>query len=149
MVEKSGVKGSKSYTHFLSIPLNLGGEMNSKYSEFKGHVLPFLDSPGLLIVPEKLHLTVAMLCLKNDAEISRVGEIMRAVKVASFSIELAGLEMMKGTVEACHILYAKVRENARLDNLGKELMLRLAQEGFIDEIHPIKVNKPHLQRVII
>lgn len=127
----------KSPTHFISIPLNLDGKLSDRYSEFvraarTGCSDPLHDS--LLMPPIKLHLTVAVMSLSEPEKleaakllISRHEPILKGVA----KVNLKGLHILKGSREACRLLYAKVDEasQAELNNAFAPLLQDLVKAG--------------------
>lgn len=108
-------------THFLSIPLN-DGHIIMKFNEFKTDVLNNLNARGVdntvFQTPSKLHLTLGMLILLDDAERKQAIDaldyckehIIKPIvdKYEKITVRMQGIDIMNDDPAETSILYATV-----------------------------------------
>lgn len=133
-----------AYTHFISIPLNLGGSLTEKYDSFCAKALAVI--PGDAILNKKafnsaarLHLTVAIFTLSSPQEIARIQDIFQLALNESgikgpFEIALEGLEVIVGVSEACKVLVIPPQIPKQLDIFSHVLLEKLFQAGFSKDL---------------
>ena len=86
----------------------------------------------------KFHLTVCMLALSSQTMVDQAISCLKDRKRKQLELVLEGVEIMKGSLSKCNVIYAKVQQNTQLDELGKEIIIRLANSGLIHDFSPIK-----------
>lgn len=120
-------------THFISIPLNLNGSLNSSYSKFKSEALETASGlhESAFMPNAKLHLTVTVVNLSAVSDKSAVMDILfhRLGGIKALNVSLLGLDVIKGTVKECSVLYARVAEPKALDSLFKPIIEEMAGRG--------------------
>lgn len=110
-------------THFLSVPLN-DGHIIMKFNEFKAHVLS-LNARGIdntiFQTPSKMHLTLGMLLLLDDAERNLAIEaldhckehIIKPIveKYGKISLRIQGVDIMNDDSAETRVLYGKISKS--------------------------------------
>jgi len=145
-------------THFLSIPL-MTADIEKEFDDFKTAVLDTCgDSRGLdasiFQLPCRLHLTLALLILQNDAEISQANSILaNAVQLLSskyelstkpFRIMMTGIEYMNDEPQEIDVLYAKVKaddHSDRLQNFVDDLVAEFDSSGLLKRDGPMGMER--------
>lgn len=134
------------YTHFLSLPIN---DINVRKSVELFHEevrkvaskLPGFDT-SMQVSPDKLHLTIAVMRLSTPESIQNASnllmELTKTVKLPDpITIRLKGLDIMKGTEKAAHVIYARVEEmtgrTGVLMTLCRSIIEKFHQAGFITD----------------
>ncbi|XP_033327476.2 activating signal cointegrator 1 complex subunit 1 [Megalopta genalis] len=136
------------YTHFLSIPLN-EGSIIMKYMAFKNDVLKSSEKTSrgidetIFQIPSKLHITIGMLKLFDDAERERATQALddckehiikpAMEKYGQIHICLEGLSIMNDDPTETKVLYARViDENNSLQEIANEIANYYASIDLID-----------------
>ena len=112
-----------TYTHFLSIPLN-EGHVIMKFNMFKNDVLTNSGKTSkgvdetIFQIPSKLHLTIGVLTLLDDAEINQAIEALNYCKehvvkpiikkYGQIHIHMQGTEIMNDDPTEAKVLYARI-----------------------------------------
>ena len=112
-----------TYTHFLSIPLN-EGHVIMKFNMFKNDVLTNSGKTSkgvdetIFQIPSKLHLTLGVLTLLDDAEINQAIEALNYCKehvvkplikkYGQIQIRIKGTEIMNDDPTDAKVLYARI-----------------------------------------
>lgn len=133
-------KGRDGITHFISTPLNLTGGLTSSFESFKSFVVAL--SPGLeraFVSERKLHLTITILSLESSEKVESVvgilaSQLQQSSLMKPLSIRLRGLKILKGTPEACKLLYANPEIPSQLHEFSQSLLNVLVKEGFATDL---------------
>jgi len=135
LVESSRQKTPATY--FLSIPL-ISEEITQQFEQFKEAVLQTcagvrgLDA-SIFQLPTRLHLTIGLLNLQDDNEVSQAASILsdiastlveKYITSNPFTIKLSGIEYMNDDPAEVDVLYAKVS----LDDGSNRL------QAFVDDL---------------
>ena len=145
-----------SYTHFLSLPMDHGDERwMERLRAFQDAVLQ-LQLPDiqrhLFSKPGALHLTLGMLSLTSTDDIQKAsrcleqlsGQIYNQLETRSLLVRLRGLDVIVGSPDRCHVLYAKIELlDDRLMRVLDTLHTRFRQEGLLDEDQTTRSLKLH------
>lgn len=146
------------FTHFLSIPLN-DGHVIMKFNMFKNEVLTNSGKTSrgvdetIFQTPSKLHLTIGVMKLLDDAERNQAVEALSYCnehivkptieKYGQIPILLQGTEIMNDDPAEAKVLYAKVvGETGVLQKMVEEIVDYYIKIGLIDRKY--KTTKLHL-----
>ncbi|CAG9784324.1 unnamed protein product [Diatraea saccharalis] len=130
-------------THFISLPMN-NSDITRNFELFKETVLRDCSSKGLdeslFIRPQKLHLTLGVMCLMDNEERLLASKLLTEAKekvvkpllgnCPSLRIRLRGLSYMNDDPSAIDVLYGCVEE----ENGPPGIIQRLA-DGLVDHFY--------------
>ncbi|XP_028162825.1 activating signal cointegrator 1 complex subunit 1 [Ostrinia furnacalis] len=139
-------------THFISIPMNSPDIMNN-FETFKNNVLR--DCPGrgldesLFIKPNKLHLTLGVMCLMDNEERLLASKLLTEAKekiilpmledYLPFKIRLKGLSYMNDDPREIDVLYGRVQEEGAstglIQKLADSLVSHFYKAGYMEKDH--------------
>lgn len=121
-------------SHFISIPLNSDLIKNS-FEKFKQDILkdpPRGVTESIFQNPNKLHLTVSVLTLVDDEELSTAQQVLQSCyeevlsslfpKNKKYSIVLEGLEIMNDDPSEVNVLYGNVHMESQKENQNMQEM---------------------------
>lgn len=137
-----------SWTHFISLPLNLHGQLDPSYEAFQRSVaalIPDFDA-SIFVPPRKLHLTICMLSLNSQKEIALASQIMdlALAQVKKAVVNVVGIDVMKGGIDFTKVLFANVHPTDVLSGLSRALYEQIQSCELISNAEP----EPKVQRVI-
>ena len=93
-----------------------------------------------LVDSQKFHLTVCMLRLEREADIKVAIDALQGIEAvvkSKLQLILQGTGVMKGTTADCRVLYAKVKSNSQLADLGRFIQSHLATKGLLHDFRPV------------
>ena len=114
----------RGYTHFVSIPLATQANVG-RMRQFKGAVLGFVDGKDHLGIDSsvfmqdmKLHFTLLMLSLENDAHVQEACDVVRTVvgrfakeRGSELVLNCKGLDVFPpGKAEQARVLFTKIAD---------------------------------------
>ncbi|XP_012274599.1 activating signal cointegrator 1 complex subunit 1 [Orussus abietinus] len=154
----TSVRNKIHVTHFISLPLNCSNIIKG-FTDFKDDVLNNCGKsargicPELFQSPQRLHLTMVLLLLLDDAEQKRATEIFGACvqnvikpfleKSGPIIVQIQGIDCMNDDPANVRVLYAKVHsENEALNNLTGEI-----KKYFIENSNFVKQDDRDDQKV--
>ncbi|XP_059060470.1 activating signal cointegrator 1 complex subunit 1 [Achroia grisella] len=143
-------RSKQKFTHFISIPVK-SPDIIKNFESFKEITLRECPSKGLeeslFIKPDKLHITVGIMCLMDNEERLHVSKLLTEAKDTiimplirehlPLRIRLKGTSYMNDDPRAVHVLYALVQEEdatpGLLQNLTDELFKIFHKAGFMEK----------------
>ncbi|KAL0894878.1 hypothetical protein ABMA27_013390 [Loxostege sticticalis] len=148
-------------THFISIPMN-DPEIVKSFEVFKNSVLQ--DCPGrgldesLFIKPNKLHLTLGVMCLMDNEERLYASKLLTEAKEKiifpllqnnlPLRIRVKGLSYMNDDPREIDVLYGRVQEEGAstglIQKLADGLLDHFYKAGYMDKDHGRENVKLHV-----
>jgi len=152
---------NQNWTHFIAIPFNKysnNSELVEKFNYFKNKIIEeeFVDiTASLFQYPERLHMTLCMLELKNSTEINKVQKILKEKILPEIKEYLQNEEIYSffdtfevfGKPHESRVLYAKPKnhESDRLFDVLDILFANLIENKILSpnalQCSNIKLNK--------
>lgn len=137
-----------SWTHFISLPLNLHGQLDCSYKAFQqsaAALMPDFDA-SVFVPPRRLHLTVCMLSLNSQKEIALAGQAMglALARTKKAVVDVVGIDVMKGSVDLAKVLFASVHPTDALNSLNRALCEQIQSCGLVSNAE----SEPKVQRAI-
>lgn len=113
-------------THFLSLPL-VDVEFIKKVEEIYNFIKEDAEDKNFvnsILIPLKaLHLTIAVMTLKDEDEVNKAIQILRScsstiydiLRTHSAVLKISGLAVMKGSVKKARVVYCRILEEQSYD----------------------------------
>ncbi|KAJ1969693.1 hypothetical protein H4R35_006070 [Dimargaris xerosporica] len=119
------------------------------------------DRPDLFIVPTRLHLTLALLNVVTPADLAHACDTLQRclpqlnglLGARPLVLHAQGLQLMRGTPDACQVLYAGIEDDSdcRLHQVAQLLLTTFRDAGLIasDDIYQLKLHMTLLNTTFI
>ncbi|XP_019868874.2 activating signal cointegrator 1 complex subunit 1 [Aethina tumida] len=131
-------------THFISIPMT-SPEIQKNFEKFRDEILNGPKTrgivPSVFQSPANLHLTLTMLMLLDEKEIEEARQTLKICQQETIhklfprgqehTIVVKGVEIMNDDPSDVHVLYGKIVQDEKLQQLADEIVSSFARKGFI------------------